>query len=238
MTHIMGCVFPVEAANRERFVEQAVTIASVFRELGAVGVVDALGDDVPPGQVTDFYRAVAAREGEIVGFGWVEWADEASAKAAEERMRADPRMDMSDMAFDGRRMIFGGFEKVVDEGTGGAFGYVDGFLLAVPTANRETFIRHCLDAAPLFLRHGATRHVECWGVDVPEGKVTDFHRAVKREAGETVCFSWIEWPDRATRDRGQKAVFAEMETAMADNPMPFDGRRMVFGGFEVVSGGR
>ncbi|KQT84202.1 hypothetical protein ASG48_12375 [Aurantimonas sp. Leaf443] len=132
-------------------------------------------------------------------------------------------------------MILGGFEPVVDEGPGGAFGYVDGFVLAVPTHRREAFVRHCREAALVVLRHGATRHVECWGVDMPSGTLTDFPRSVKAEPGETVCFSWIEWPDKATRDVGQKGIVAQMQTAMADDPMPFDGRRMIHGGFAVVA---
>ncbi|MDY8108779.1 DUF1428 domain-containing protein [Fulvimarina sp. 2208YS6-2-32] len=235
MSYVTGCVLPVEAERRARFVDQARKAAPLIREFGASCVVDALGDDVPKGKITDFYRSVAARDGEILGFGWIEWPDSAARDAGESRMMADPRMDVSDMAFDARRMIHGGFEMVVDEGPAGPFGYVDGFVLAVPSENREGFIAHCLAAAPLFLRHGATRHVECWGVDVPAGQVTDFQRAVAAEPGETVCFSWIEWPDKAARDAGQKAVFAEMDTAMADNPMPFDGRRMIYGGFDVVS---
>lgn len=235
MTYVIGCVIPVEEANRERFVEQARKAAPFFREFGAVSVVDALGDDVPRGKVTDFHRSVAAREGEFVALGWIVWPDRAAKEEGEAKMMADPRMDMSDMAFDGQRMIFGGFEPVVDEGRGGAFGYVEGFVIAVPTINREVFVQHCREVAPLFLRNGATRVVECWGVHVPAGKVTDFQRAVQAEPGETVCFSWIEWPDKATRDAAQKAVFAEMEAAPDDNPMPFDGKRMIYGGFQVVS---
>jgi uncharacterized protein YbaA (DUF1428 family) len=236
MTYIMGCVIPIVRKDRERFVEQARAAVSLFREFGAQSVVDAVGDDVPEGKVTDFYRAVEASADEMVGFGWISWPDAAAREAGEAKMMSDPRMNMSDMAFDGKRMIFGGFEPVVDEGKGGPFGYVDGFVLAVPTANRDVFVKHCRDAAPLFLDNGATRHVECWGVDVPDGKVTDFRRAVKATPDETVCFSWIEWPDKATRDAGQKAVAARMEQGMEDNPMPFDGKRMIWGGFEVVSG--
>lgn len=236
MSVIFGCVLPVAPANRERFVEDARQAAAVFEEFGARRVVDAVGDDVPAGQRTDFYRSVAAEAGELVAFGWIEWPDGPTRDEAERRMNEDPRMDTSQMAFDGKRMIFGAFEPVVDEGAGGPCGYVDGFVLAVPTERRDVFVEHCRMAAPLFLRNGATRHVECWGVDVPDGVRTDFRRAVQAQPDETVCFSWIEWPDRATRDAGQKAVFAQMEAEMADNPMPFDGKRMIWGGFEVVSG--
>ncbi|WP_082537251.1 MULTISPECIES: DUF1428 domain-containing protein [unclassified Aureimonas] len=233
MSYVLGCVLPIEAGKRDRFVEQAVQAAPFFREFGASSVLDAVGDDVPKGEATDFRRAVDAKDGELVAFGWVIWPDKATKNAAEPAMMSDPRMDMSDMAFDGKRMIYGGFEPMIDEGPGGAFGYIDGFVLAVPTARREEFVRHCREAAPLFLRNGATRHVECWGVDVPEGKVTDFHRAVKTQADETVCFAWIEWPDRETRDAGHEAVSAEMERI--DIPMPFDAKRVIHGGFAVVS---
>lgn len=237
MSYIVGCVFPIDAARQDHFIEQARKAVPAMRRHGALAVVDAIGDDVPPGKVTDFYRSVAAREGESIGFGWIAWPDAAARAEGEAAMMADPGMDMSDMAFDGQRMIFGGFEPVVEEGPGGDFGYVDGFVLAVPTANRDIFIRHCRQAAPLFLDNGATRHVECWGVDVPQGKVTDFQRAVQARPDETVCFSWIEWPDKATRDAGLKQVFQQMESGGDDNPMPFDGQRMIYGGFAVVPQG-
>ncbi|PRQ06716.1 DUF1428 domain-containing protein [Enhygromyxa salina] len=112
--------------------------------------------------------------------------------------------------------------------------YVDGLLAAVPTANKAQYIEHAAQAAPLFRKHGATRIVECWGSDVPKGKVTDFYRAVKATDDEVVVWSWIEWPDKATRDAGMAKVMAEMEQVMGDSPMPFDGMRMMFGGFDVI----
>ncbi len=117
--------------------------------------------------------------------------------------------------------------------------YIDGFVLAVETARRDEFIDHARRMDSLFLTFGATRIVECWGDDVPDGKLTDFARAVHAKEGETVAFSWIEWPHKATRD----AAMTRMETDerfMAE-PMPFDGKRMIFGGFEPVvdlGGGR
>jgi uncharacterized protein YbaA (DUF1428 family) len=111
--------------------------------------------------------------------------------------------------------------------------YVDGFVIAVPTANRDAFIEHARRFDALFIEYGATRVVECWGDDVPDGKVTDFRRAVKAEAGESVVFSWVEWPDRATRDAGMDKFMKDPRMADA-NDMPFDGKRMIFGGFGVV----
>src|SRR3954466_620508 len=106
--------------------------------------------------------------------------------------------------------------------------YIDGFVMAVPNANRDTFIAHANKFDALFMEVGATRVVECWGDDVPEGKVTDFRRAVQAKATESVAFSWIEWPDKATRDAGMKKL-EEDERGKA--PMPFDGKRMIYGGF-------
>ncbi len=117
--------------------------------------------------------------------------------------------------------------------------YIDGFVIACPIANRDAFVRHATLGDSMFIEMGALRVVECWGDDVPDGKTTDFRRAVKAEEGEAVLFSWIEWPDKATRDEGM----AKLTEMMADpdnvdprmdpdkNPMPFDGARMIFGGF-------
>jgi uncharacterized protein YbaA (DUF1428 family) len=117
--------------------------------------------------------------------------------------------------------------------------YIDGFVIAVPTANKQKFADHAKLANGVFMDLGATRILECWGDDVPAGKLTDFRKAVQAKDEETVVFSWIEWPDKKTRDR----AFAKMQDWMkspetADprmhpekNPMPFDGKRLIFGGF-------
>ena len=111
--------------------------------------------------------------------------------------------------------------------------YIDGFLAPVHT-DRETYRDFAARAAPIFKEHGATRVAECWADDVPVGKTTDFHRAVQRRDGETVVFSWIEWPDKETRDAGMKKVMADPRMAPGAEPMPFDGPRLIFGGFRVL----
>ena len=110
--------------------------------------------------------------------------------------------------------------------------YVDGFVIAVPSGNKEAFRKQAASAAPVFLENGATRVVECWGDDVPDGKVTDFKRAVQAGPGENVVFSWIVWPSKAARNQGNRKVMGDPRMQPTD--MPFDGKRLIFGGFELL----
>jgi uncharacterized protein YbaA (DUF1428 family) len=112
--------------------------------------------------------------------------------------------------------------------------YIDGYVLAVPTANKETYRRVAQNAATVFKEHGALSVVECWGDDVPEGKVTSFPMAVQRKPDETVVFSWITWPSRKVRDEGMKKAMEDPRLKEGMDPMPFDGQRMIYGGFEVI----
>ena len=112
--------------------------------------------------------------------------------------------------------------------------YVDGFVAAVPTANRTAFRDHARAAAAVFREHGALAVVECWGDDVPDGVVTSFPQAVNRRPDETVCFSWILWPSRDIRNEAVPKVMSDPRLNGADHPMPFDGTRMIHGGFEVL----
>jgi uncharacterized protein YbaA (DUF1428 family) len=112
--------------------------------------------------------------------------------------------------------------------------YIDGFIAAVPTANRDSYLRHAQAAARVFKEHGALSVVECWGDDVPEGKLTSFPLAVQRKEGETVVFSWITWASRAARDEGMKKAMGDPRLQPASNPMPFDGKRLIYGGFQVI----
>ncbi|KAA3628231.1 MAG: DUF1428 domain-containing protein [Proteobacteria bacterium] len=110
--------------------------------------------------------------------------------------------------------------------------YIEGYVAAVPNANREKYIQHAKEAAVVFKEHGALRLVECWGEDVPDGEITSFPLAVKRQEGETVIFSWIAWPSKASRDAGMEKVMNDSRMRMED--MPFDGTRLIYGGFQMV----
>jgi uncharacterized protein YbaA (DUF1428 family) len=110
--------------------------------------------------------------------------------------------------------------------------YIDGMLAAVPTANKDAYLAHARASDAIFKEAGALKCVENWGDDIPDGQVTDLKRAVQAKPDETVVFSWITWPDKATRDAGWEKVMADER--MQKMEMPFDGKRMIFGGFEQV----
>jgi uncharacterized protein YbaA (DUF1428 family) len=112
--------------------------------------------------------------------------------------------------------------------------YIDGFVIAVPKGNKQKFIDHAKQGDSVFIEHGAKRVLECWGDDIKDGKLTDFRRAVQAKDDEVVVFSWIEWPDKATRDAAMTKVMSDSRLSPQGNPMPFDGKRMIYGGFAPV----
>jgi len=111
--------------------------------------------------------------------------------------------------------------------------YIDGYVLAVPTDKRADYILMAQKCAPIFKKYGALQVVETWGDDVPEGILTSFPLAVKSEPNETVVFSWIVWPDKDKRNQGMKAAMNDPDMSKIGD-MPFDGKRMIFGGFQTI----
>ncbi|HAT8180242.1 TPA: DUF1428 family protein [Legionella pneumophila] len=112
--------------------------------------------------------------------------------------------------------------------------YVDGFVAAVPKANKEKYVEHATKAGMVFKEYGALRLVECWGDDVPEGKITSFPMAVQCREDETVVFSWVLWPSKQIRDEGMKKIMEDPRLKPDINPMPFDGKRLIYGGFNII----
>ncbi|MBA2466772.1 MAG: DUF1428 domain-containing protein [Sphingomonas sp.] len=235
MTYFEGFVVPVPEANKEAYSKHASGMFPMLQEFGVARLAEAWGDDVPDGKVTDFRRAVKAEDGENVVFSWFEYPSKEARNAANEKMMSDPRMEEmgADMPFDGKRMIMGGFEAIVEEGERGSGSYTDGFVVPVPNDNREAYRTMAAKMAGTFRESGALRVVEAWGDDVPDGKTTDFRRAVKAEEGENVVFSFVEWPDKATRDAAWKAMM-EDPNMQPGSAMPFDGKRMFWGGFTPI----
>jgi uncharacterized protein YbaA (DUF1428 family) len=235
MSYIQGFLIAVPTANKQAYRDMAAKAAPLFKEFGATRQVETWGDDVPDGKVTDFKRAVKAKPDETVVFSWFEYADKRTRDAAFEKMMRDPRMkEFGSMPFDGQRMIFGGFAPIVEAGTAAAMGYADGYLVPVPRRNKDAYREMAATVAEVFRQHGASRVVEAWGDDVPDGKVTDFKGAVQAKDDEVVVFSWIEWPDKATRDAGMKRAIEDPRMRPDRSTMPFDGQRMIFGGFAPI----
>lgn len=234
MTYIEGFVVPVPAANRDAYRKHANDAAPLLREFGVRRMVETWGDDVPEGKVTDFKGAVDADMDEAVVVSWFEYPSKAVRDATNQKMMSDPRIREigASAPFDGKRMIFGGFEAIVEDGASHG-GYMDSFVVPVLPGKREAYRAMAAKAAPIFREHGATRVVEAVADDVPKGEVTDFYRAVKAEDGETVVFSFIEWPDKATRDAGWQKVMAD-ERMKPEDDMPFAGQRMFWGGFKPI----
>jgi uncharacterized protein YbaA (DUF1428 family) len=234
MSYIEGFIVPVPKANKEAYRKSAADAAPLFKEYGVTRHIEAWDSDVPEGKVTDFRKAVAAKDDEAVVFSWFEYPDKATRDAANERMRTDERMKEfgANMPFDGKRMIYGGFEPQVDEGRGTG-GYVDGFIVPVPEGRLDDYNKLAQKMAGKFLEAGALRDIEAVSDDVPRGEVTDFYRAAKAEEGEKVFFSFLEWPDKQTRDEGWKTIMAD-ETMKPEGDMPFSGQRMFWGGFEPI----
>ena len=236
MIYVEGFVAAVPAANKEAYRRHAAEASRLFKEFGVTRMVECWGDDVPDGKVTDFKGAVKAEEGEVVVFSWLEYPSKAIREAANEKIMSDPRMKEmgAAMPFDGKRMIYGGFAPIVDDAAGGMMGYADGMLLAVPAANKDTYREMAVKAAAVFKEHGASRVVETWGDDVPDGKVTDFKGAVKAKGDEAVVYSWIEWPSKEARNQGWKKIMADSRMQPDKKTMPFDGQRMIYGGFVPI----
>jgi len=236
MTYVQGFVVPVPAANKEAYRKLAADLAPLFKEFGATRLVEAWGDDLPDGKVTDFKGAVKATPEEVVVFSWLEFPSKAVADTAHEKMMSDPRTkDMgAAIPFDGKRMIYGGFTPILDEGGKGRMGYADGALLAVPAKNKDAYLAMEVQNAAILREHGATRVVSAWGEDVPDGKVTDYKGAVKAEADEKVVYAWIEWPSKEVRDSAWPKVMADPRMHEGRDAMPFDGKRMIYGGFAPI----
>ena len=234
MTYFEGFVVPVPEANKEAYRKSAAKFAPMFKEFGVTRHVEAWDSDVHEGKVTDFRMAVNAKPDEKVVFSWFEYPDKATRDAANEKMMSDERMKEAgaNMPFDGKRMIMGGFDAIVEEGSERG-NYTDGFVVPVPEAKTEAYRELAAKMAKVFRQHGATRVVEALSNDVPKGEVTDFYRAVKAEDGENVVFSFIEWPDKDTRDQAWEKIMAD-ETLKPEGEMPFAGQRMFWGGFEPI----
>jgi uncharacterized protein YbaA (DUF1428 family) len=241
MTYIDGFVIAVPSGNKQQFIAHANKIDSGFIDHGATRVVECWGTDVPKGKTTDFQGAVAAKDDETVVFAWIEWPDKVRRDGVMGRMdelgKTDKRFDpaQNPMPFDGKRMIYGGFEPIVEQGEHVADSYVQGFVIPVPADKREDYRKMAEEAWAMFKEYGALRVVEAWGDDVPDGKVTDFRRAVKAEPDEKIVFSFMEWPSREVCDAAHDKLMKDERMKPPEGmDWPFDAKRMIYAGFTRV----
>ena len=238
MTYVEGCVVAVPTAIKEAYRKHAADAAPLFKEFGVARMVECWGDDVPDGKVNDFKGAVQAKPDETVVFSWVEYPDKATRDAANQKMMSDPRMAQmgGEMPFDGKRMIIGGFDSIVDDAKGGdgKTGYADGYIVPVPDANKEAYRELAQKMSGVFIDYGATRVVEAWADDVPDGKVTDYARAAHKKDGESIVYSWVEWPSKEARTQGWEKMMADERMKASSENTPFDGARMIYGGFAPI----
>jgi uncharacterized protein YbaA (DUF1428 family) len=234
MTYFEGFIVPVPEANKDAYHKHAADAAPIFLDLGVKRHFEAWDSDVAEGKVTDFRMAVDAKPDEKIVFAWFEYPDKATRDAVNEKMRSDPRMQEmgENMPFDGKRLIMGGFDAIVEEGNQRG-DYTDGFVVPVPEGKTDAYRELASKMAKVFRQHGASRVVEALSDDVPKGEVTDFYRAVKAEESEKVVFSFIEWPDKETRDQAWQKIMAD-ESLKPQGEMPFNGQRMFWGGFEPI----
>jgi uncharacterized protein YbaA (DUF1428 family) len=240
--YVDGFLLAVPTANKGKYREHAEKAVPIFKEFGMTRMVECWGEDLPDGKVTDFKRAVKAKDDETVVFSWCEYPDKETRDVANAKMMSDPRMaEMGDMPFDGKRMIFSGFAPILEKGSDKGAGYIDGFVIPVEAKKQADYKAVAEAAAPIFMEHGATAVVETWGEDLMKGEVTDFYKAVDATEDETIVFSWIAWPSKDARNEGNKATMADErflpgagEGMPGDMPMPFDGKRMIFRGFVPI----
>lgn len=235
MTHFQGFVIPVPPENKDAYRKMAVESAPFFTEYGARRIVEGWGEDVPRGTTTDLYRAVDAVEGENIVFSWIEWDSEEACQQAHEAMMKDERMKMPpEMPFDGKRMIYSGFDILGARGEGGTTGYVQGYVAAVPRDNRDAFADMCAAMRDVAVDSGALRAVDGWAEDTPDGQVTDFKRAVKADEGEAVAFGFVEWASKDAFDAGLAKMHSDDRMPQPGSEMPLDGKRLIYGGFAVL----
>ena len=112
--------------------------------------------------------------------------------------------------------------------------YVDGMIAPVKANQKDDYIAFASQMAPIFKDYGALSVVECWGVELPEGKLNSMHTAVMLEADETAVLSWITWPSKEARDQGWEKMMADDRMPKDMSAAPLDGKRLIFGGFEMV----
>lgn len=235
MTYISGYLLTVPDANRTAYMDMAAACWPIFKDYGALLTAECWGVDVPDGELTSFPMAVKREDGETVVFSWILWPDKSAYERCNASIETDERwakMSPDTIPFDGKRMIWGGFEQNFAAGVPSG-GLVMGFLRAAPDSNRTDCREWAEESWTILHDYGATGLFEGWGDEVPDGKLTSFPMAVKREGGEAVVFSWVAFPGRAELEAWTTSMETDArQKAMQNREAPWDLRRMMWGTFE------
>ena len=235
MTYLQGFLLPVPEEKKDAYLKLAEESAPFFAEFGAQRTVEGWGDTLQRGETTDMYRAVKAEDGENVVFSWIDWESEAACQKAHDDMTQDERMqEPPEMPFDGMRMIYQGFETLGESGDRGSAGYIQGYVAPVPKTKKQAFAEMCATMREVAVDSGALHAADGWAEDIEDGKVTDFKQAVKAEDGEAVAFGYVEWPSKDAFEAGMPKMQSHERMPAPGSDMPLDGKRLIFGGFEVL----
>ena len=209
MVYVTALIAPVKKGGETQFVKSVRASGEICIRNGALADVQAWSDDVPVGKVNDLHQAVKREDDEDIVFSYIIWPDKQTCQDGMSALMSDPIISDPDFAppMDGKRLIYGSFEPIVSEGNTSGADYIDGFLFVVPAENKTAYQQMAAEAWPFFEKFGAISMYECWGDDVPDGKLTSMPLATHKKPDEVVLFSWIGWPDKATRDKG----YADMQ---------------------------
>lgn len=241
MSYAHGFVAAVPQANRDVYRRHAGKVAGVFRENGASQVMECWEEEVPDGEVTSLPMAVRRKEGEAVVFSWYRWPSKEIADAGMKATMADERVrceaEQVGKIFDGKRIIYGGFEVVAEKRAGASVEadalYVHGMAAPALASGREAYARCAEEMGAILREKGALEVADCWEDAVPEGEVTSFPKAVLREAGEAVVFSWIVWPSKEAGRNGMGAMREDKRLAdlFEEIGRVINLKRLIHGGF-------
>ncbi|GLQ06481.1 DUF1428 domain-containing protein [Sneathiella chinensis] len=233
MPHFIGCVAAIPIKNKDAYRQHTDSLAPYFKEIGTNYLLEYWENDIPDGKITDFRRSVLAQAGEAIVFSLLEFPDKATADSSYQKMaeNEEVRRLETEMPFDGKRMIFGGFTPLTEAPTALDAGYMDVSLLAVPFSNRDAYEQQARHAARIFKEHGALQVAEAWGDSLPNGTLTDFFRAVQATEQENVALSWVQWPSKKARDEGWQKIWADPRMEQIGASSLYDHQRRVFGGF-------
>ncbi len=236
MAYLQGFLAPVPEGNKDAYKKMASDVVPLFTDYGAQRIVECWGVEVPRGENTDMYRAVNAEDGDGIIFSWIDYDSEEAFKKGHDSMMQDERMKDApeNPPFDGMRMIYAGFDQLGESGAAGGAGYVQGYVAPVPAAKKAAYADMCETMRQVAIDAGALHAVDSWAENIEDGKVTDFKQAVQAEDGEAVAFGYVEWPSQEAFQQGMAKMQADKRMPGPGSDMPLDGKRLIFGGFEVL----